>query len=190
MTMSRPVIYTTMTTLDGFTSTTDGGLDWAIPDRELHEFINAQEVGAEALYGRRMWEVMSGHWPTAADDPATEPHEAAYAEIWNAQEKVVFSSTLEAVEHGARLVRGDAAAEVRELRERPGGPLGVGGATLAGSLFAAGLIDELRLYVHPVALGAGAGRVFPSLDRRIQLAPKAARSFGSGVEYRSYRVEH
>lgn len=182
------VVYSMQASLDGYVEGPDRELDWAVPDAELHTFINEQERGSGAyLYGRRLYELMATYWPTAADDPAAPAYVADFAGIWNATPKIVFSKTLERVEWNSRLVRGDAVAEVARLKQEPGGDLAVGGATLAASLLRAGLIDEVRMFVYPIVLGAGMP-FFPPLDRRIALELVDTRRFGSGVEYLAYRV--
>src|SRR5256885_15748667 len=98
---------------------------------------------------------MNAHWPTADQDPDAPPHVVDFAKIWQATPKVVFSTTLDAVEGNARLVKGDAVEEVRRLKRQPGKNLAVGGAGLAASLMPHGLIDEYRLGVYPVVAGGG-----------------------------------
>ena len=99
--------------LDGYVEGPHGDLAWAVPDAEVHTFVNDQERRAGAqLYGRHLYELMAGYWPTAADDPAATTPEVEFARIWNAMPKVVSSKTLERVEHNSRLVTGDAAEEV------------------------------------------------------------------------------
>ena len=107
------------------------------------------------LYGRRFYELMAAYWPTADDDPAAPAYEVEYARIWKSVPKVVFSKTLERVSWNARLVNGNALEEVARLKAQPGKDMSIGGTTLASSLAAAGLIDEYRLYVVSIVLGAG-----------------------------------
>jgi dihydrofolate reductase len=108
-----------------------------------------------------------------------------FAKIWQATPKVVFSTTLDSVEGNATLVKGDAVAEVRRLKELPGKDLGVGGATLAASLMPHGLIDEYHLLVHPVIVGGGTP-FFPALAGQIDLELVETRKFASGVVYLRY----
>jgi dihydrofolate reductase len=186
--MSRNVVYSMQVSLDGYVEGPDGELAWAVPDAEVHTFVNDQERRAGAqLYGRRLYELMAGYWPTAADDPAAAAPEIEFARIWNAMPKVVFSKTLERVEHNSRLVAGDAAEEVARLKEQPGGDLHAGGAALAGSLLRAGLVDEVRMFLFPTVLGAGKP-FFPPLDQPLALELLDTRRFGSGVVYVAYRV--
>ncbi|MDO8210622.1 dihydrofolate reductase family protein [Conexibacter sp. CPCC 206217] len=186
--MSAHVIYGMQVSLDGFVEAPGAAIDWTMPDAELHGFLNDQSRSAAGeLYGRRLWELMSGYWPTADEEPGASPEVVDFARIWRATPKVVFSRTLERVEGNARLVRGDAAEEVARLKRDGDGELHTGGAALGGSLLRAGLVDELRLYVYPIVLGAGTP-FLPPLDRRLPLEPIETRRFGMGVTYLSYRV--
>jgi dihydrofolate reductase len=186
--MSRDVVYSMLVSLDGYVEGPNGELGWAEPDAEVHTYVNEQEREAGAqLYGRRLYELMAGYWPTAGDDPAAAAPEVEFARIWNAMPKVVFSKTLERVEWNSRLVTGDAAEEVARLKEQPGGDLHVGGPTLAGSLLRAGLVDEVRMFLVPTVLGAGKP-FFPPLDQPLGLELLDTRRFSSGVVYVAYRV--
>jgi dihydrofolate reductase len=172
--------------LDGFVETPSRSLDWVLIDEELHAFFNAEAREMNAfLYGRRMYELMVDYWPTAETDPAATPAMLEFARIWRDKPKVVFSRTLERVEWNSRLVRDDAVGEVARLRAQPGYDIDVGGPTLAASVMRAGLIDEFRLFVHPVILGAGTP-YFPALEDRIALRLLETRTFGSGVVYLRY----
>jgi dihydrofolate reductase len=134
-----------------------------------------------------MYELMVDYWPTAQADPSATPAELEFARIWMDTPKIVFSTTLDSVEWNSRLVGGDAAAEVERLKEQPGFDMDVGGPTLASTLMRAGLIDEFRLFVHPVILGAGTP-FFPALEDRIGLRLAETRTFGSGVVYLRYET--
>jgi len=172
--------------LDGFIAGPDGDIGWSAPDEELHRFHNlhASETGVH-LYGRRLYEEMI-YWETAAEHPSLPEHALEFARIWKATPKVVFSRTLDKVEGNATLVKDNAAAVVAKLKEEPGKDLAVGGAGLAASLMPHGLIDEYRLFVSPVVLGAGTA-YFPTLDQRIELELVEARRFGSRVVYLRYQ---
>jgi dihydrofolate reductase len=174
--------------LDGFVNTPSGSLDWVLVDEELHAFFNdgAREMSA-FLYGRRMYELMAGYWPTAEADPSATPAKLDFARIWRDTPKVVFSKTLERVDWNSRLVRGDAAGEVARLKAQPGLDMGVGGPTIAATLMRLGLVDEYRLFVHPVILGAGTP-CFPVLEDRIESKLLETRTFGSGVVYLRYKT--
>jgi dihydrofolate reductase len=111
----------------------------------------------------------------------------AFAKLWRATPKVVFSTTLERVKGNARLVRENAVDEVRRLKAEDGGDLAVGGAGLAASLIPHGLVDEYRPVIHPFILGGGTP-FFPPLEERISLELVETRTFGSRVVYVRYRA--
>lgn len=180
------LIYSLNVSLDGFVETIDHSLDWANVDDELHTWFNdrAGEVDA-SLYGRRMYQLMAAYWPDAESDPDATAPMRDFARIWNATPKIVFSSSLQSVEWNSRLVRGDVGDELARLRTEFDGDLEVGGATLASAFIRRGLIDEYRLLVHPVILGAGTP-FFPTLDTPIRLRQTEERRFGSGVVYLGY----
>src|SRR5579884_1105784 len=118
--MSR-LVYSMMTSLDGFVATPDGGLDWVLVDEEVHTYCNELARAHRAfLYGRRLYELMAGFWPTADEDPAAPPYVAEFARIWRPKPKVVFSSALDRVDWNSRLERGDVVAEVKRLKSEPG----------------------------------------------------------------------
>jgi dihydrofolate reductase len=181
------LLFSMSVSLDGFVDTPAHSLDWVRVDEELHALFNeeARSMGT-FLYGRRMYELMADYWPTGDRDPAGTPATIEFARIWQQTPKVVFSRSLESVGHGARLVRDDAVEEVARLKAAGGDDMDVGGPTLAGSLIAAGLVDEYRLYLHPVVLGGGT-RFFPALDERVDLELLETRTFGSGVVLLRYR---
>lgn len=180
------LIYLLNVSLDGYVETPDHSLDWTVVDDELHTWFNDRERELDAsLYGRRLYELMAAHWPTAESDPsATEPMRE-FARIWNAKPLIVFSSTLDSVEGNARLVRGDIGDELARLRTEFDGDLNVGGATLASAFIRRGLVDEYRLVVHPVILGAGTP-FWPKLNAPIRLRLTETRRFESGVLYLGY----
>jgi len=153
-----------------------------VPDEELHQHFNDLERQTDTLlYGRTMYEIMAGFWPTADQDPSAPDVIIEYAKIWKPIPKVVFSSTLQSVSWNARLVKGDAVAEVARLKAMPGdGNLGVGGLVLASALASAGLIDEYRLYYVPILLGAGKS-AFSQITQRVNLKMVETHTFSSGT---------
>jgi dihydrofolate reductase len=180
------VIYLLNVSLDGFAATIDGGLDWTTVDDELHTWFNDQMRSLDAsLYGRRLYELMADYWPTGEEDPAATDAMREFARIWKAMPKIVFSSSLEHVEHNSRLVRGDVGAVLESLRQEFDGDLDVGGPNLAGQFVRRGLVDEYRLVVHPVVLGAGIP-FWPQLDAPLSLRLVETRAFACGAEFRSY----
>lgn len=181
------LIYSMTVSLDGFITDPNGEIDWSAPDEELHLFHNEQvrELGAHLL-GRRLYETMV-YWETADQMPDAGPIELEFAEIWKALPKVVFSHTLDHVEGNTRLAADSLEAEVDRLKREAGGDIGIGGAGLAASAAASGLIDEYRLFVSPVVLGGGTP-YFPPLDHRIQLELVETRTFTGRVLYQRYRA--
>lgn len=167
--------------LDGFMSGPDGELDWHLVDEELHQHFNDVLRGAGAfLDGRVNHELMSAYWPTADQDPAASAPEREFAGIFRETPKVVFSRTLPEAPPGTELVR-EVVPEVERARAAAAtGPLFVGGALLAASFAEHDLVDEYRIYVHPVLIGRGRP-LFPAADRRTSLQLLESRSFGNGV---------
>jgi dihydrofolate reductase len=182
----RKLIYSMQVSLDGFIAGPNGEADWAAPGEELHRFHNEQtrELGVHLL-GRRLYETMV-YWETV-DVNTSAPEYAEFAEIWRALPKVVFSSTLQSVEGSATLRRDGLVEEIGRLKQEPGKDISVGGAGLAASAIAAGLVDEYGVFVFPVVLGGGTP-FFPPLERRIELELVETRTFGSGVSYLRYRA--
>ena len=180
------LIYSMNVSLDGFVETTDHSLDWANVDDELHGWFNDQSRMLDAsIYGRRMYEVMAGYWPTAEEDPSGTDVMRDYARIWKPLPKIVFSTTLDRVEHNARLVRGDVGEVLDGLRREFGGTIDVSGPNVAGQFVQRGLVDEYHLVVHPIVLGSGTP-FWPALDAPHSLRLIATREFRSGTEVRSY----
>ena len=180
------LIYLMNVSVDGYAATRDGGTEWASVDDESHTWFNEQMRALDAsLYGRRLYEVMAAYWPTGEDDPSATDATREFARIWNPMPKIVFSTSLERVEHNSRLVRGDVAAVLADLRREFDGDLAVGGPDLAGQFVRRGLVDEYRLVVHPVVLGTGLP-FWPELDTPLRLRLTETRRFASGVELRSY----
>jgi dihydrofolate reductase len=173
--------------LDGFVAGSNGELDWAIVDEELHRYFNdrSQAVGA-FRYGRRMYELMARDWPTADLDPAAPDYVIEFARVWKGKPKMVFSKSLQQVAWNSRLVRGNIAEEVAPLKKQSAQDLDLGGPTIAATFFRLGLIDECRLLIHPVVLGGGMP-CFPSRDHPINLRLTETRTFGSGVVLLRYR---
>jgi dihydrofolate reductase len=181
------LIYSAITSLDGYIEDVDGKFDWAEPDEEVHAFVNDLErtVGTY-LYGRRMYETMVS-WETmstAADQPSVIRD---YAEIWQSAEKIVYSRTLQAVSSaGTRIERVFDPEEIRQLKDASGRDISVGGPELAGQAIEAGLVDECHLFLGPVVVGGGK-RALPA-NVRAQLDLLDERRFGNGVVHLHYRL--
>lgn len=159
-----------------------------MPSVELHQWFNdrAREVGL-SLYGRKLWELMSAHWPTADQQPGVTSVEAEFAQLWQRTPKVVFSSTLTEISGNARLVTEDAVSEIARLKAEGGTPMEMGGAMLAGAAMRAGLIDEYVVVTHPVLVGGGTP-FFSSLDRWARLRLVETKGFPDGVTLSRYEV--
>lgn len=149
------IIFAMNVSLDGFIADGDGNLTFPAPGPELHEHFNGlMRDTALALCGRRLYEAMS-YWDSPDEVIGSDPVALEFARLWRETPKVVFSTTLKEVGPNARLVRGDAAEIVRAIKDKTDGDIIVEGPNLAGQLAKAGLIDEFRLYFHPVVLGGG-----------------------------------
>jgi dihydrofolate reductase len=184
----RSVTYSMGASLDGYIVDPDGNFDWGVPDEEVFRFWidEIREVGVHLL-GRRLYETML-YWETADQDRALDDSELEWAALWKPLPKVVFSTTLSAVQGNARLASGGLAEEIERLRAEPGeGDIAIGGATLAAEAAALGLIDEFRVIVYPVLVGGGIP-FFPQRERRVDLELVETRTFSSGVVYLHYRV--
>jgi dihydrofolate reductase len=181
------LIYTAITSLDGFVADEAGNFDWAAPDDEVHSFVNDLERHAGTyLYGRRMYEVMVA-WETIATSPEEASVVRDYASIWRAADKVVYSRTLDAVSSArTRLERDFDPEAVRRMKAQASGDITVGGPHLAAQAISAGLVDEIHLFVSPVLVGGG-NRAMPS-EVRVKLHLLDERRFGNGVVHLHYRL--
>lgn len=181
------LIYSAITSLDGYVVDEHGSFDWAAPDEEVHAFVNDLErtVGTY-LYGRRLYEVMT-YWETAHTQPDQVPVEQDFTAIWQAADKIVYSSTLaEVTTARTRLEREFDPAAIRRLKAESGQDITIGGATLAARAFDAGLIDEVQLFLNPVIVGGGI-RALPD-HLRLPLDLVDEHRFAAGVVYLHYRV--
>jgi len=184
----RSVTYSMGMSLDGYIIGPDGRFDWTAPDEEVFRFSTDQirEVGVH-LMGRRLYEAML-YWETADQVPSLDFSTREWAALWRPLPKVVFSTTLSAVQGNARLASGGLAEEIERLRAESGeGNIALGGATLAAEAAACDLIDEYRPKVYPVLVGGGVP-FFPQRERRVDLELVETRTFRSGIAYLRYRV--
>src|SRR5919112_5412414 len=150
------LIYSAISSLDGYVADEDGIFDWAVPDEEVHAFINDldRQVGTY-LYGRRMYETMVG-WETDPTLAARSPIMRDFAQIWQAADKIVYSKTLEAISTARTRIERDFDPEgVRKMKASAGRDMIIGGADLAARAFEAGLVDECHLFVAPIVVGGG-----------------------------------
>jgi dihydrofolate reductase len=182
------LIYSMITSLDGFVSDSAGNFGWGAPDEEVHEFVNEQfgSVGTY-LYGRRMYETMV-YWETAHTVPEQPPFVLAFARTWQAAEKVVYSTTLtEVASSRTRLERTFDPDAVRTLKAESDHDITIDGPHLAAHAIRAGLIDEYQLFIGPAIVGGG-NPFFPA-DVRVDLELLDERRFGNGVVYLRYGVD-
>jgi len=182
------LIYTSITSLDGYIEDASGSFDWAAPDEEVHTYVNDQErrIGTYLL-GRRLYETMR-YWETADEEPDQHPVALDYARIWQAADKVVYSSTLaEVTTRRTTLERTFDPQAVAAFVRSSESDVSVGGAALAAQALAAGIVDEVNLYLNPVAVGSGK-RALPS-DQRIDLELVDQQRFAGGVLHARYRVK-
>jgi dihydrofolate reductase len=181
------LIYSAITSLDGYVADEDGNFDWAEPDEVVHTFVNDLErsIGTY-LYGRRMYEVMVA-WEdpqTFADQP---PFVQGYAQIWQAADKIVYSKTMETVSSARTRIERDFDPEaVRQMKASAGRDISVGGPDLAAQAIKAGLVDEFHLFVGPVVVGGGKQSLPDNVRLKLELLHE--RRFGNGVVHLHYRT--
>ena len=181
------LIYSAIMSLDGYIEDPDGKFDWAVPDEEVHQFINDLERAAGTyLYGRRMYETMMV-WETdpnlAADSPLTQD----FAQIWQAATKIVYSKALAAAStRNTQIERNFNPEAIKQLKKTVQHDILIGGPELAAHAFQSGLIDECHLFLTPIIVGGGK----PSLPDKVRLELELLeeRRFGNGVVFLRYRT--
>ncbi|MDX3691106.1 dihydrofolate reductase family protein [Streptomyces europaeiscabiei] len=179
----RKIVLMMSVSLDGYMEGPNREIDWHLVDDELHTHFNDVLRGMGAfLEGRVTYELMAAYWPTADRDPAAPSYVADFAAIWRTMPKLVFSRTLQRAEGHATIVRDVVVEDIEALKAQDGGDLVVGGAELAAEFMRHDLVDEYRIYVHPVLLGAGK-RLFPAADTETPTGLRLVetRTFGNGV---------
>jgi dihydrofolate reductase len=180
------LIYSVITSLDGYIAGKDGNFDWAEPDEEVHTFVNELErpVGTY-LYGRSMYEVMAV-WETLQTS-GQPSFIAEFADMWRAADKIVYSKTLaSASTPRTRLEHGFDPESIRGMKTSAARDITIGGPNLAAQAFKAGLVDVCHLFVAPNLVGDGK-RAFPS-DVRVELVLQDERRFANGTVYLQYRL--
>jgi dihydrofolate reductase len=183
------LIYGFTVSVDGYIADAQGNIDWSEPDEELHQYWNDFERQTRlSFYGRRLYELMSAYWPTADQAPDADPVIVDFARIWCQMPKVVFSRTLQSVDWNSRLERGDPVEVVSRMKAETDGQLEIAGATLAAPVVQAGLVDEYRLVVAPVAVGGGIP-FFPALPSWMSLRLVENRRFPGGAVLLRYEVK-
>jgi len=176
-----------LTSLDGYVNDADGGFEWATPDEKLHTYINSvsRSVGT-CLLGRRMYKTMV-FWEDPQSVRGEPPVMVEYAEIWQGDDKVVYSTTLaEVASERTRIERSFEPDAVRALKSATELNLSIDGPTLAAHALRAGLVDELHVYVCPVAVGGGTA--FYPAGVRLDLELLEERALGNGVLSLRYAV--
>jgi dihydrofolate reductase len=177
----RKIIWMMSVSVDGYMEGPNREIDWHLVDAELFRHLNGWLAGAGGfLEGRVTYELMAQFWPTADQDPAATPTVIEFAQIWRSMPKVVYSHTLERADWNATVVHDVVPAEVLALRALPGGDLVLGGADPGAAFARHDLIDEYRLYVHPVVIGRGRPMLRPS-DAKVSLRLIDTQAFGNGV---------
>ncbi|MDV6275011.1 dihydrofolate reductase family protein [Rhodococcus erythropolis] len=197
------LIYSAICSVDGYVADRDGNFDWAVPDAQVHSFVNELERGVGTyLLGRRMYETMIPWETMAAEDlerssvpgGSSVPDEFAgieaatveFAQIWRGIDKIVYSTTLNEVSTArTRIVPRFEADFVSSIKSEAVQDISIGGPTVAVSAFAAGLVDEVRLFLCPVSVGGGL-RALP--EGRLDLRLLEEKTFDGGVIYLRYAV--
>jgi len=191
----RKLSYGMNVTLDGYIAAYDpsrtsrsGDISWSVPSDELFQWwLDRERANSLSLYGRKLWETMSSYWPTGDKQPNATSAQIEYARNWRNTPKVVFSSTIDKVDWNTRVVAGDAVTEITRLKAEDGGPMAIGGATLAATALRAGLIDEYLLVTHPVLVGGGTP-FFAALDNWVNLDLVERMAFPGGVVLSRYET--
>ncbi|MFH8366716.1 dihydrofolate reductase family protein [Streptomyces sp. NPDC018031] len=166
--------------LDGCIEGPRGEFDWPVMGPELSAYSRALTEGADMfLYGRVVWEMMSGYWPRA-EEISTDEHDLAFAPLWRRTPKVVVSSTLTEADWNTRVIGRDVVRELTALKDGGAHLVLFGGSALAGFLTEHGLIDEYQVFVHPVVLGGGKP-AFRAPQPRLGLTLVETRTFDSQV---------
>jgi len=179
------LIYSAITSLDGYIEDAEGKFEWAEPDEEVHAFVNDLErpVGTY-LYGRRMYETMV-FWESPPELTAQPPFVQDFAGIWQRADK---TKTLQTVTSVKTLIEREFDPDaIRQLKTKAGADLSVGGAALAAQAIKAGLVDEYQLFLVPVVVGGGK-RSLPGNDVRVNLELLDERRFRNGTVYLHYRT--
>jgi dihydrofolate reductase len=181
------LIYAAIASLDLYVEDASGRFEWARPDDEVLALVNELErpIGTY-LFGRRMYETLV-FWETNGTGPGDSSLEREFAETWRKAEKIVYSRSLEEVVSArTRIEREFEAEAVRRLKSESASDLTVGGASLAGQALAAGLVDELQLFLAPVIVGGGRAVLPAGIGARLELVDE--RRLGRGDVFLRYRV--
>jgi len=179
------LIYSAIASLDGYVADEQGEFGWSMPDEEVHSFVNDLErpVGTH-LYGRRMYEVLKV-WESDDLLVGQPPCIHDYAEIWRAADKIVYSRSLEEVSTSrTKIERTFDPEAVRRLKDKEEREISIGGPELAAQAIEAGLVDEIHLFLAPVAVGDGKPAL--PIHSHLPLQLLDHRSFSNGTVYVRY----
>ena len=182
------LIYSAISSLDGYVADAEGNFDWSAPDQEVHEFVNDLErpIGTY-LFGRRMYEVMR-YWDTAPTGNREPSAEQEYAKIWQAADKIIYSKSLEDVSTArTRIEREFDPNAVQQLKAAAARDISVGGPTLGAQALKSGLVDECHLFLSPIVVGAGTQALPDNIRLELELLDE--HRFGNGVVHVHYRVK-
>jgi dihydrofolate reductase len=182
------LIYSAITSLDGYVADENGNFDWAAPDEEVHRFVNDLErpIGTY-LYGRRIYETMV-YWETAHTLPDQPPFIQDFAGIWQAADKIVYSKTLDTPSSARTRIERDFDPDaVRRMKASAERDISVGGPDLATQAIKAGLVDEYHLFLTPIIVGGGKQSLPDNVRLELELLDE--RRFGNGVVHLHYRAK-
>ena len=186
--MMAKLIYSAICSLDGYVADTEGNFDWSAPDEEVHRFVNELErpIGTY-LYGRRLYEVMH-YWETAPTGHGDPSAGQAYAQIWQAADKIIYSTSLQSPSTArTRIERKFDPKAIEQRKATADRDISVGGPTLAAQALTMGLVDECHLFLSPIVIGAGTAALPDAI--RIELELLDERRFGNGVVHLHYRIK-
>lgn len=185
----RKIVLMMSVSLDGYIEGPDRDISWHRVDDELHQHFNdtIRQLGG-LLNGRVTYDLMATYWPTADADPEAATPMTEFAGIWRDIPKYVYSRTLEHAGWNTTVVRDVVPQQIRVLKGQPGGDLGLGGADFAAVFLRHNLVDEIRLYVHPVLIDGGRP-LFPKTDATTAVHLTESRTFGNGVVLLRYAVQ-
>ncbi len=186
----RKLVLFMHTSLDGFTTDSEGKMDWIKVDEEMFEYAGQRTREADtAIYGRGTYQIMESYWPTAADKPNATKHDLEHSAWYNHVQKIVVSTTMKDTDiKNAKVISKNIAAEIRKLKEAPGKEIILfGSPTLAHTLTEENLIDDYWVFVNPILLGKGLP-LFNNLNHTINLKLLSNNTFASGVVCLHYEV--
>ncbi|HVX45146.1 MAG TPA: dihydrofolate reductase family protein [Mycobacteriales bacterium] len=179
-TSSNKIIVWMQSSLDGRTAGPNGEFDWPVIGNELHtHFVDVLGDAGLFCYGRTIYQMMAGYWPTADESPESNANTVAYSRIWKPMPKLMFSRTVTQADWNTTVTAD--LGEIRDYADRAAGPTYVfGGAQVVNELARRDLVDEYQLFVHPVVLGGGTS-LFPALADRQTFTLVEARAFDGTV---------